>query len=89
MMQDNIEAAIVVDAGRLGCGELLVLLHGEMGRLAPGQVLEAVTYDPGAREDLPAWCRLLGHTLLAEKAGHYFIRKSSHKKENHNGKDGS
>ncbi len=72
---NNIQADIVVDAGHLGCGELLVLLHGEMRLISPGQVLEAVTYDPGAKEDLPAWCRLLGHTLLGEQAGHYFIRR--------------
>ncbi|MEO6457964.1 MAG: sulfurtransferase TusA family protein [Chloroflexia bacterium] len=75
MTQDDIQPDVVVDAGPLGCGELLVLLHMETRNLQPGQIFEAITYDPGAREDLPAWCRLLGHTLLGEQSGHYFIRK--------------
>jgi tRNA 2-thiouridine synthesizing protein A len=75
MTQGEITPDVVVDAGRQGCGELLVLLHNEMKRLDPGQTLEAVTYDPGAREDLPAWCRLLGHQMLGQQEGHYFIRK--------------
>ncbi|HMA34133.1 MAG TPA: sulfurtransferase TusA family protein [Chloroflexia bacterium] len=64
-----------VDGGPLGCGELLVLLHQQMRTLQPGQVLEVVTYDPGAHEDLPAWCRLVGHTLLAEQDKRFYIRK--------------
>lgn len=65
----------VIDGGPLGCGELLVLLHRQMRALPPGAVLEVITADPGAREDLPAWCRLVGHTLLAAQAPHFFIRK--------------
>ena len=71
----DLAADITVDGGPLGCGELLVLLYQQMRALQPGQVLEVVTYDPGAREDLPAWCRMVGHTLLAERAQHFFIRK--------------
>lgn len=70
---------MVVDGGPLGCGELLVLLHGKMRDLRPGEILELVTGDPGAHEDLPAWCRMTGHTLLLEQDKHFFIRKEEKK----------
>ncbi|MGH7301427.1 MAG: sulfurtransferase TusA family protein, partial [Candidatus Rokuibacteriota bacterium] len=44
-------------------------------RLAPGEVLEVRSTDPGAREDLPAWCRLTGHEFLAMHGPRYFLRK--------------
>ncbi len=33
-----------------------------MTALAPGQVLRLVALDPGAPADIPAWCRMTGHT---------------------------
>ena len=36
-------------------------------RLGPGDILEVRSIDPGVREDLPAWCRMTGHELLAEQ----------------------
>jgi tRNA 2-thiouridine synthesizing protein A len=32
--------------------------------LAPGDVLEVVCTDPGARSDIPTWCRINGHRML-------------------------
>ena len=32
--------------------------------LAPGDVLEVRCTDPGALQDIPAWCRVHGHELL-------------------------
>lgn len=50
-----------------------------MKDMQTGQILEIVSYDAGAREDIPAWCRLQGHTLLVRKdvdeTSHYFIQK--------------
>ncbi len=73
--EDPPHADLTVDGGPLGCGELLVLLHVKMRDLQIGQVMDVVTYDPGAHEDLPAWCRMTGHTLLLEQDQHFFIRK--------------
>jgi tRNA 2-thiouridine synthesizing protein A len=63
------------DAGDLACGDLIVQLRGRMGTLRAGQVLRVVALDPGAREDLPAWCRLTGHTLLTADHPVYLIRR--------------
>jgi uncharacterized OsmC-like protein len=51
-----------------------------MEPLPAGGVLELRSRESSVKEDLPAWCRLVGHTLLAvapaeEKALRYFIRK--------------
>ncbi len=71
-----------LDVGHEGCGTLLVVLRQRMRELAPGAVLEVVGYDPGAREDLPAWCRMTRNELVATTGDlgqgepmHYFIRK--------------
>ena len=63
------------DAGDMGCGDLVMELRMRLLAMVPGQVLRLVARDPGAPEDLPAWCRLTGHALLA--AGHpvYWIRR--------------
>ena len=63
------------DAGDLACGDLVLTLRGRMEALRPGQVLRLVALDAGAPADLPAWCRLTGHTLLAADHPVYLIRR--------------
>ena len=63
------------DAGSMGCGDLVLELRLRLGRLAPGQVLLVTARDPGAPEDLPAWCRLTGHALVESDAPRYWIRR--------------
>jgi tRNA 2-thiouridine synthesizing protein A len=65
----------VWDAGDLACGDLILQLRGRMEAMLPGHVLRLVALDPGAPEDLPAWCRLTGHTLLAADHPVYYIRR--------------
>lgn len=59
-----------------------MVLRQRMQELAPGAMLEVVGYDPGAREDLSAWCRMTRNELMAMTGDlsrgepiHYFIRK--------------
>jgi tRNA 2-thiouridine synthesizing protein A len=68
-------ADVVWDAADLGCGVLLLGLRGRMESMRPGQVLRLVAQDAGAPEDLPAWCRLTGHTLLSAEPPVYLIRR--------------
>jgi tRNA 2-thiouridine synthesizing protein A len=49
-----------------------------MEAMRPGQVLRLVALDSGAPEDLPAWCRLTGHTLQAANHPVYLIRREEH-----------
>ena len=67
------------DAGELGCGELAIQLKPRIAAVRPGGLFRLIARDPGAPEDIPAWCRLTGHTLVAGRCGpdraHYFIQK--------------
>jgi tRNA 2-thiouridine synthesizing protein A len=52
------------DAGDLGCGELVIHLRFRLKAMQPGEVIRVHATDSGAPEDLPAWCRMTGETLL-------------------------
>jgi tRNA 2-thiouridine synthesizing protein A len=64
MASDPVGCHNAWDAGDLACGPMLLALKSRLERLAPGQVFRLVTRDEGAPVDLPAWCRLTGHTLI-------------------------
>jgi uncharacterized OsmC-like protein/TusA-related sulfurtransferase len=69
------------DGGDLDCGSgLLLIIRNAMAPLPPGGLLEVRSREGSVKEDLPAWCRMVGHTLLAAQPGdgrytHYFVRK--------------
>jgi tRNA 2-thiouridine synthesizing protein A len=63
------------DAGDLGCGELLLELRTRLAAVGPGGVLRLTSRDPGSPEDLPAWCRMTGHTLVSQNHPVYLIRR--------------
>lgn len=58
-MEREYEPDLVYDAGPTGCGELIMNLFLTMKKMEQGQIIKVISYDPGAREDLPAWaeCR--------------------------------
>jgi tRNA 2-thiouridine synthesizing protein A len=62
-------------AGSMGCGELIIMLAVRMRAMAPAAVLHLTATDPGAREDLPAWCRMTGHRLVRHEHPHYWIER--------------
>lgn len=66
------------DAGDMGCGELLVKLRLRLQSFEPGQILKLTVRDPGAPEDLPAWCRLTGHRLGCSDPPVYCIQRKEH-----------
>ncbi|MGD0072799.1 MAG: sulfurtransferase TusA family protein [Candidatus Binataceae bacterium] len=63
------------DAGDMGCGELIVELRKRVRAIQPGQVLRLIARDPGAIEDLPAWCRMTGHRMNRAEHPVYFIQR--------------
>ncbi|MBL8848327.1 MAG: sulfurtransferase TusA family protein [Planctomycetaceae bacterium] len=63
------------DAGSMGCGELIIMLAVRMRAMVPATVLHLTATDPGAREDLPAWCRMTGHRLVRHEHPHYWIER--------------
>jgi tRNA 2-thiouridine synthesizing protein A len=70
-----IEVAGSYDAGDLGCGEIAMELRRRMLELAGGQVLHVRATDLGMPEDLPAWCRLTRHRLIAASPPEYWIER--------------
>jgi len=65
------------DAGELGCAQLIFALQRRLDVVAPGETLEVVARDPGAPIDLPAWCRMTGHTLVSAEHPTYVIRRKA------------
>ncbi len=70
------------DGGALDCGSGLVLLIREnMARVPAGGVLEMRSVEPTVRDDLPPWCRMVGHDFLGalpgetERQTRFFVRR--------------
>jgi uncharacterized OsmC-like protein/TusA-related sulfurtransferase len=77
----NLIPDAMCDGGDLDCGSgLLLIIRDAMKPLPPGGLLEVRSREISVKEDLPAWCRLVGHTLIAVRPGdtsytHYYVRK--------------
>ena len=54
-----------LDARNLLCPMPVIRTQNRIQELAPDDVLEVTCTDPGAVNDVPAWCRINGHTVLA------------------------
>lgn len=54
----------VLDAKGLACPMPIVKTKKAMNELESGQVLEILTTDKGAKNDLTAWAKAGGHELL-------------------------
>jgi len=63
------------DAGAMGCGELILELRFRVDTLRPGQIMKLTARDPGAPADIPAWCRMTGHALIAAAHPVYLIQR--------------
>ncbi len=53
-----------LDARRILCPLPVIRTQDRVAELAPGDVLEVRATDPGALNDIPAWCRINGHRVL-------------------------
>lgn len=54
-----------LDARNLICPMPVIRTQEYIERLQAGDELEVVATDPGALHDIPAWCRVHGHGVLA------------------------
>lgn len=75
------QAQAVCDGGDLDCGSgLLLIIRKYMDPLSVGEILEIKSRERSVAEDLPAWCRMVGHLFLGFVPGEggytrYFIQK--------------
>lgn len=56
-----------LDAKRLLCPMPVIRAQDKIKTLMVGDVLEVICTDPGALNDVPAWCRINGHKVLETK----------------------
>ncbi|MEM7254073.1 MAG: sulfurtransferase TusA family protein [Pseudomonadota bacterium] len=60
-----------LDARRLLCPLPVIRTQDRVKSLAPGDCLTVVCTDRGAVHDIPTWCRLNGHEVLAIEEDDY------------------
>jgi TusA-related sulfurtransferase len=59
---------IVLDQRGRRCPLPVIELARRIGDVAPGELIAVAADDPAARLDVPAWCRMRGHTYAGETA---------------------
>jgi tRNA 2-thiouridine synthesizing protein A len=70
------DADAYYDAGGKGCAEgPLDRIAALLRQLESGQTLEVRATDPSVAVDLPAWCRMTGHTVVDQQGDRYLIRR--------------
>ncbi len=55
---------VVIDARGLLCPLPVIRLQNTVSELSEGARVEVWCSDPGALNDIPAWCRINGHSLV-------------------------
>ena len=71
---DRAGGLLELDARGLFCPLPVIRTQERVAELAPGDELTVYATDPGTLHDVPAWCRVHGHTLLhASREGHEVI----------------
>jgi len=57
-------ANYTLDARNLMCPMPVIRTQDKVAELNAGDVLEVSCSDPGALNDIPAWCRINGHKVI-------------------------
>jgi tRNA 2-thiouridine synthesizing protein A len=80
-MSEDIKAAKTLDLKGLPCPMPVVKISKGIKDVAVGEVVEAVTTDPGSLSDFPAWARTSGNEIVkTEQAAdsiHFFIKRTA------------
>lgn len=58
-----------LDARNLLCPLPVIRVQSKAQTLANGDILKVICTDPGALSDIPAWCRINGHSVLDTQKG--------------------
>ncbi len=56
---------VELDARRLLCPMPVIKLQDCINKQAVGTRVEITSTDPGAMNDIPAWCRINGHRVIS------------------------
>ncbi len=60
-------AHYTLDTHRLMCPMPVIRTQDRVAELQVGDTLEVFCSDPGALNDIPAWCRINGHEVIETK----------------------
>ena len=65
-----------LDVKKSLCPIPVIRTQNRIKEMAVGEELEVIATDPGALEDIPAWCRINGHEVVetSQKDGEIRIR---------------
>lgn len=63
-MQQTLTQNIILDARRLLCPLPVIRTQQAIQHLQTNDKLTVLATDPGVLYDIPAWCRIHGHTVL-------------------------
>jgi TusA-related sulfurtransferase len=69
-----VEAAKVVDARAMACPGPLLEAKKSMGDVKVNEVLEIWSGDAKTKEDMPRWCKKVGHEYLGDAPGEGYDR---------------
>lgn len=53
-----------LDARRLLCPLPVIRTQDAIAQLNNGDLIKVISTDPGAKMDIPAWCRINGHEVI-------------------------
>jgi TusA-related sulfurtransferase len=80
-MSENIEAVKTLDLKGLACPMPVVKVSKGIKEVGVGEVLEAVTTDPGSLADFPSWAKSSGNEIVKTEQGEgeirFFIKRVS------------
>ena len=71
-----------IDCRGLVCPAPIIELARHISMVPPGGLLGVVSTDAATRADVPAWCRMTGHTYVGEETAddgvpRYVVRRVS------------
>jgi tRNA 2-thiouridine synthesizing protein A len=73
-MGDEIKINKTMDLKGLPCPQPVIKVNKGIKEIEVGQILEALTTDPGALSDFPAWARTSGNEILVTEQNDGLIR---------------
>ena len=63
-MSEEIKVSKTMDLKGLACPQPVIKVSKGIKEIEVGQVLEAITTDPGSLADFPAWARTSGNEIM-------------------------
>jgi len=73
-MSEEIKINKTLDLKGLACPQPVIRVSKGIKEIAVGQILEAITTDPGSLSDFPAWARTSGNEILKTEQGDGLIK---------------